>query len=56
MTAAAPMVSVITGTICIGFVLSRGKAGFEAFNADQRSLGTFATEREAVAAVMERRP
>jgi hypothetical protein len=50
------MTSVISGTVCIGFVLARGVSGFEAFAADQQSLGLFASEREAVAAVMKGRP
>jgi hypothetical protein len=57
MTAAkptAPLVSVYSGSTCIGFVLGRGVSGFEAFDADQRSLGTYPSEREAVAAVLAR--
>jgi hypothetical protein len=52
----APMVSVYSGKSCRGFVLNRGPAGFEAFDGDQRSLGLLPTEREAAAAVLERRP
>jgi hypothetical protein len=50
---AASMVSIYSGNTCIGFVLSRGPAGFEAFDVSEQSIGTFVTEREAVAAVME---
>jgi hypothetical protein len=39
-----------------GFVIHRSKAGFEAFDADQRSIGIFADDRAAVAAIMNRRP
>jgi hypothetical protein len=45
------MVSVYAGQQCLGFILSRGKAGFEARNADDQSIGTFKTQAEAVAAV-----
>jgi hypothetical protein len=47
----SPMLSVYDGRTCIGWIMSRGKAGFEAFDADQRSLGVFATQREAAAAL-----
>jgi hypothetical protein len=47
----APMVSVYSGRTCIGFVLNRGVAGYEAFTADQRSLGLFKTQREAADAI-----
>jgi len=54
MTAAAnsaAMVSVYTGRTCIGFVFARGRAGFEAFTADEDSLGTFPTQKQAADAV-----
>jgi hypothetical protein len=50
---AAPMVSVYDGQTARGFILNRGRAGFEAFTADERSLGLFPTQREAADAVME---
>ena len=40
----------------VGFVLNRGEAGFEAFDADERSLGLFPTQREAAAAIMRSEP
>jgi hypothetical protein len=43
------MVSVYDGRTCIGFVLSRGKQGFEAVRVDDVSLGTFTNQRDAVA-------
>jgi hypothetical protein len=46
-----PMLSVYSGRVCCGFLLNRGKTGFEAFDADQRSLGLFPTQREAAAAL-----
>jgi hypothetical protein len=53
---ASAMVSVYDGRQCIGFVLARGKEGFEAFDAGERGLGTYRTEREAAAAVMRGSP
>jgi hypothetical protein len=45
------MVSVFDGRCCIGFVTSRGKAGFESFDADQKSIGLFRSEADAAAAL-----
>ena len=45
------MVAVYDGRACLGHVLERGKAGFEAFDADNRSLGIFPSQREAAAAI-----
>jgi hypothetical protein len=36
---ASPMVSIYDGQRCVGFVLARGRSGFEAFDAGERSLG-----------------
>jgi len=52
----SPLLSVYDGQRCVGFVFARGKQGLEAFNGDQRSLGTFPTQREAAVAVMEVSP
>jgi hypothetical protein len=52
----APVTSVFAGQVCIGFILNRGEAGFEAFDADERSLGLFPTQREAAAAIMRGAP
>jgi hypothetical protein len=39
-----PMVSVYDdGRDCLGFILARGRVGFEAFDRDERSLGLFET-------------
>jgi hypothetical protein len=46
------MVAVYDGQRCIGHVLGRGKSGCEAFDADNRSLGIFPSQREAAAAIM----
>ena len=50
--AATGLLSVYDGRHCVGFVLPRGKVGFEAFDADQRPLGIFPSQREAAAAIM----
>ena len=52
----ASLVSVYAGQVCLGFVLNRGEAGFEAFSADEKSLGLFPTQREAAAAIMRGAP
>lgn len=49
----ATMSSVYDGQSCIGFVFARGAAGFEAFNADEISLGLFPTEAAAANAVAD---
>jgi hypothetical protein len=51
----SPLVSVYSGRVCIGFVLNRGSSAWEAFTAEQKSLGVFATQQDAIAAVMQRR-
>jgi hypothetical protein len=49
--AATATLSVCAGRTCIGFLLSRGKLGFEAFDRDEHSLGIFPTMKLAAAAV-----
>lgn len=36
---------------CIGFVLARGVSGFEAFDAEQKSLGLYPTQKAAAEAI-----
>lgn len=43
MVTAPAMLSVCDGTECLGFILSRGKQGHEAFDREQKSLGVFTT-------------
>ena len=53
MTTATPrpsIVSVYDGRHCLGFVLRRAN-GFEAYTADERSLGTFPTMKAAADAI-----
>lgn len=52
MSDTAPMIPVMSGDRCIGFVIARGLAGFEVFDADEKSLGIFPTLREGVASLM----
>jgi hypothetical protein len=52
---AVPLVSIYDGQRCLGFILARGKTGFEAFAADEQSLGLFQSQEGAVAALMAQR-
>ena len=45
------MLSVYDGQRCLGHIVKRGKRGFEAFDLDDKSLGTFPTDHEAADAV-----
>ena len=47
------MVSVYDGRELAGFLLARGKLGFETFDRDERSLGIYPTQREAARALDE---
>jgi hypothetical protein len=46
-----PMISVMHVGQCIGFLLCRGRRGFEAFTRETRSVGCFPSEREAISAL-----
>ena len=48
-----PLMSVYDGQRCIGHVVARGKAGFEAFDSDDRSLGIFASMKLAADTVSD---
>jgi hypothetical protein len=48
---APPMVSVYDGQKCLGFIFNRGCRGFEAFDADEHSLGVFRDQRDALDAI-----
>ncbi len=43
--------AVYAGQRCLGHILSRGKAGVEAFDADDRSLGLYLDQKAAADAV-----
>jgi hypothetical protein len=48
----APLMwTIVTDAGAIGFLLNRGKTGWEAFDRDGNSLGIFQTDREASDAV-----
>jgi hypothetical protein len=49
--APSPLSYVYDGRECLGFILARGKLGFEAIDRDERSLGFFQTQREAATAI-----
>jgi hypothetical protein len=48
MSTTTPMLSVYDGRQCVGWVLARGRRGYEAFTAGERSLGMFDTRDAAV--------
>jgi hypothetical protein len=48
---APTLLSVFDGRRCAGFLLNRGVTGWEAFDADQKSLGVFPTRRDAADAI-----
>ena len=47
------MQSVYDGRECVGFIVSRGRLGYEAYTADERSLGLFPTTKLAADAISE---
>jgi hypothetical protein len=49
--ASCSMLTLTAGTTTIGFVLSRGKAGFELFDHNEKTLGVFPSLHAAVAAI-----
>jgi hypothetical protein len=44
-------ISVYDGRACLGFILARGRAGFEAFDREERSLGLYPAAPAAANAV-----
>jgi hypothetical protein len=52
----SPLAYVYHGRECLGFVLARGKLGFEALDREEHSLGLFSTQREAAAALTRGKP
>ncbi len=51
MTVMSPLAYVYDGRRCIGFILARGKLGFEAMARDEQSLGLFRSRRAAADAL-----
>jgi hypothetical protein len=52
-TPAYGWMSVLAGQSCIGHVIARGKTGYEAFDADDISLGQFDNLPAAAKAIAE---
>jgi len=50
---ASPLSYVYDGKKCVGHVLARGRAGYEAFTVDEHSLGLFETAAKAANAVFD---
>jgi hypothetical protein len=50
-TVLSPLSYIYDGRECLGFVLSRGRSGFEAFDRDEHSLGLHPTAPAAANAV-----
>jgi len=48
---APKLVSVYSGQTLLGFVLSRGRDGFESFDAKERSIGVFPDMQQAADAI-----
>jgi hypothetical protein len=55
-SAPSPLSYVYDGRECLGFVLARGKLGFEALDCEEHSLAIFSTQYEAAAAIMRGKP
>jgi hypothetical protein len=51
MNTTSALTYVTDGREAIGFVLKRGRSGFEAFSREEKSLGLFKTAPEAANAV-----
>jgi hypothetical protein len=47
----SPLAYVYGGRTCLGHVLNRGRQGYEAFDANDRSVGLFKTQAEAAEAL-----
>jgi hypothetical protein len=46
------MLSVYSGQRCLGFILPRGKLGYEAFDDADMSLGVYPSQRDATNALI----
>ena len=47
-----PLIPILANEICIGHLLDRGRAGWEAFDCDDQSIGVFATPSAAIDALI----
>jgi hypothetical protein len=50
------LLSVFDGRECVGFILARGRAGYQAFTADEKSLGLYPSQKQAADAITGPRP
>jgi len=55
-SAPSPLAYICHGRTCVGFILARGKLGFEAIDRDENSLGMFASQRAAASAIFQKMP
>jgi hypothetical protein len=53
-TTQASMFGVYDGQRCIGHIISRGRDGYESFDANDKSIGLFGTLKLAADALSER--
>ena len=54
MTAHSPLLTLYDAKLaCRGFVLNRGRGGYEAFDTKTKSLGIFPTRQAAIDAAFE---
>jgi hypothetical protein len=44
----AQIISITENATCIGFIINRGPMGFEAYTADEKSLGIYVETNDAV--------
>jgi hypothetical protein len=51
-----PFASVYDDRSCLGVILARGRRGFDAYVADDHSLGLFPSPRKAAVAITTTRP
>jgi hypothetical protein len=50
----SPLLSIYDGRSCVGFVLARGKRGYESFDAaGEQSLGLFEKQADAIDACIK---
>jgi len=46
--------ALYSGRTCLGFILNRGRSGYEAFDCDDKSIGIFETQQLAADTLSER--
>lgn len=53
MSHTSTLIPILAGNVCLGHLIERGRSGFEAYDADDKSIGTFATAAAAVEALID---